>query len=105
MRTILLATVAGVLLAGNVVAHADWRNTIMTPGDYRKDAQYDFKDLRTKRPNEPPPIQFGKLEGGIKIEHEPGSRNDDGCNAIIIQANTSAKPTVRKRQNTTPHRS
>src|SRR5262249_48955923 len=41
--------------------------------DYRKDAQHDFKDLRTKRPNEPPPTQAGKLEGGIKIEHEPGS--------------------------------
>jgi len=73
MRAILLATVAGVLLAGNVVAHADWRKTTMTTGDYRKDAQYDFKDLRTKRPNEPPPTQSGKLEGGIKIEHEPGS--------------------------------
>jgi len=73
MRAILLATVAGVLLTGNVVARADWRKTTMTTGDYRKDAQNDFKDLRTKRPNEPPPTQSGKLEGGIKIEHEPGS--------------------------------
>ena len=73
MRAILLATVAGVLLTGNVVAHADWRKTPMTTGDYRKDAQSDFKDLRTKRPNEPPPTQAGKLEGGIKVEHEPGS--------------------------------
>src|SRR5262249_13250288 len=73
MRAISLATVAGVLLAGNVVTHADWRKTTMTTGDYRKDAQYDFKALRTKRPNEPPPTQAGKLEGGIKIEHEPGS--------------------------------
>jgi hypothetical protein len=73
MRAILLATVAGVLLAGNVLAHADWRKTTMTTGDYRKDAQSDFKELRAKRPNEPPPTQAGKLEGGIKIEHEPGS--------------------------------
>src|SRR5262245_6171691 len=73
MRAISLATVAGVLLAGNVVTHADWRKTTMTTGDYRKDAQYDLKDLRTKRPNEPPQTQAGKLEGGIKIEHEPGS--------------------------------
>jgi hypothetical protein len=152
MRAILLATVAGVLLTGNVVAHADWRKNAMTTGDYRKDAQYDFKDLRTKRPNEPPPTQAGKLEAGIKIEHEPGSivyridmypnyvariqlekwykdvlvpkpeiadvlpvpyckrpmmigdkppaddttgqavKNEDGCNAIIIQANTPGNP-------------
>lgn len=70
MRTLLLATVAGVLLAGNVVAHANWRKTTMTAVDY---AKYDIKQLRTKRPNEPPPTQSGKLEGGIKIEHEPGS--------------------------------
>src|SRR5262245_2169941 len=73
MRAILLATVAGILLAGNVVTHADCRKTPLTPGSAVKDAQYDFKDLRTKRPNEPPPTQAGKLEGGIKIEHEPGS--------------------------------
>ena len=73
MRTILLATVAGVLLAGNVVVHADWRKTPLTPGNAVKDVQYDLKDLRTKRPNEPPPTQPGKLEYGVKIEHEPGS--------------------------------
>src|SRR5262245_33039903 len=69
MRTILLATVAGLLLAGNVVAHADWRKTTTAIGY----AKYDIKQLRTNRPNEPPPTQPGKLEGGIKIEHEPGS--------------------------------
>ena len=73
MRAILLATVAGVLLAGNVVVHADWRKTPLTPGNAVKDVQYDLKDLRTKRPNEPPPTQPGKLEYGIKIDHEPGS--------------------------------
>src|SRR5262249_35694813 len=70
MRTILLATVAGVLLAGNVVAHADWRGTTMTAIDY---ANYDSQQLRTKRPNEQPPTQSCKLEGGIKIDHEPRS--------------------------------
>ena len=73
MRAILLATVAGVLLAGNVVTHADWRKTALTPGNAVKDAQYDYKDLRTKRPNELPPTQPGKLDYGVKIEHEPGS--------------------------------
>jgi hypothetical protein len=33
MRAILLATVAGVLLTGNVVAHADWRKTTVTTAD------------------------------------------------------------------------
>jgi hypothetical protein len=153
MRTIVLATVAGLLLAWNVVAHADWRKTTMTAVDY---AQYDIKQLHTKRPNEPPPTQSGKLEGGIKIEHEPGSivyridmypnyvarvqlekwykdilvpkpeiadilpvpvckgppligdktpandttgqavQNKDGCNAIIIQANTPGNPNGEK---------
>jgi hypothetical protein len=69
MRTILLAAVAGVLLAGNVVSHADWRKT-MSAVDYGK---YDIKQFRIKRPNEPLPTQSGKMEGGIKIEHEPGS--------------------------------
>jgi hypothetical protein len=75
MRAILLATVAGVLLAGNVVAHGDWRKNGMTIGDYRKDAQYDFENvIRTKRSSESPPTS-AKLEkeGGIRIAHEPGS--------------------------------
>jgi hypothetical protein len=152
MRAILLATVAGILLAGNAVAHGDWRKNGMITSDYRKDAQSDFKELRAKRPNEPPPTQAGKLVAGIKIEHEPGSivyrvdmypnyvariqlekwykdvvvpkpeianilpvphcqrpmmigdkppaddttgqavKNEDGCNAIIIQANTPGNP-------------
>jgi hypothetical protein len=132
----------------------DWRKTPLTTGDYVRDALYDFKDLRTKRPNEPPPTQAGKLEGGVKVEHEPGSliyridmypnytariqlekwykdvlvpkpqiadvlptpyckrplisdkvqdngttgqaddgRDEDGCNAIVIQANTPGNPT------------
>jgi len=130
----------------------DWRKTTLTTGNAFKDAQHDFKDLRTKRPNDPPPTQAGKLEGGIKIEHEPGSiiyridmypdyvakiqlekwykdvlvpkpdiadvlpppncklplmsnkvppveettgqtvKNEDGCNAIIIQAKTPPNP-------------
>jgi hypothetical protein len=146
IKTALLAAV--VLPAA--FAHADWRKSGMTTGDYRKDAQYDYKDLRTKRPNEPPPTQAGKLEGGVKIEHEPGSiiyridmypnyiariqlekwykdvlvpkpdianvlptpfcgsmligdkpsaddttgqtNKNDGCNALIIQANTPGNP-------------
>src|SRR5262249_2248988 len=51
----------------------DWRKTALTPGNAVKDAQYDYKDLRTKRPNELPPTQPGKLDYGVKIEHEPGS--------------------------------
>jgi hypothetical protein len=54
-------------------AHADWRKNAMTTGDYRKDAQSDFKDLRTKRPNEPLPTTAGKLPGGVKIENGPGN--------------------------------
>jgi hypothetical protein len=148
MRVALLATVALWAAPG----HADWRKTGMTTGDHRKDALSDLKDLRTKRPNEPPPTQAGKLEGGVKIEHEPGSivyrvdmypnytariqlekwykdvfvpkpeiadvlplpnckrplisnkvppveettgqtaKNEEGCNALIIQANTPGNP-------------
>jgi hypothetical protein len=69
IRVALLATVALWATPG----HADWRKTTLTTGNAFKDAQYDFKNLRTKRPNDPPPTQAGKLDGGIKIEHEPGS--------------------------------
>jgi hypothetical protein len=51
--------------------HADWRKTSMTTGDYRKDAQSDFKVLRAQRPNDPPPTTTGKLPGGVKIENVP----------------------------------
>jgi hypothetical protein len=69
IRIALLAAVALWAAPGR----ADWRKNGMATGDYRKDAHSDFKDLRTKRPNEPPPTQSGKLDEGIKIKHERGS--------------------------------
>jgi hypothetical protein len=45
----------------------------MTTGDYRKDAQTDLKELRAKRPNDPPPTTAGKLPGGVKVENGPGN--------------------------------
>ena len=69
IRVALLATVTLWAASG----HADWRKTGMTTGDYRMDAQSDFKALHAKRPNDPPPTTAGKLPGGVKVENGPGN--------------------------------
>jgi len=69
IRTALLAAVVLPAAPG----HTDWRKNATTPGDYRKDALSDFKELHAKRPNDPPPTTTGKLPGGAKIENVPGT--------------------------------